>query len=600
MIVTSSSGIWKRANRSGRSASTPTPSMRSPSRADGASLATASGDRTVKVWDVASGRRLVSLGDATAELYAVAFGPDGSSVLAGGVDRTIRRWALDGDDGRLVNSAIAHDAAVLRLLVAPDGQTIYSTGEDAAVKAWSLPGLDPLYALPTQPDWPLAAALSPAGDRIALGRYDGSLVVRPTSADGEAITLLEAPRPDEPTTAPPEPPKPELTRRPTLGPPAPKGAERGETLTVHLGRQRRRPGERRRLRRPVAGRPHPAERKPRAERTPGRADDRPRRPDRRPSLPGPDAARRARPAALRRLRRPGGRRGRAERRPSGDALDRPGDARRRRSTGRAISTSSGSRRRPADRSSWSTAAAALGSALDADLRTERREGPGARRRPSTLAITPRGRRPADVPGRRPAVRRIGESLLPDRGRRIPCTSRMPSPRGVERGEVGDAGRRRAGTWMSDVADDPQRRGTRDGPAGPRRRPRRPAGRGGAPAGRRRGAAGGRAARGRRPRFADPPADPRRSLGTDRRATGMSTSSPSRPRPASGRRRGLRPADRHGGRPGRRGPRRRGGARAPGRPAAGRRAERRLPRPQRDPGEDPPDEVGGDRSRMIIC
>ena len=208
---------------------------------DGSRIASASGDRTVKLWDPATGRRVVSLGDATAELYAVAFGPDGSTVLAGGADRTIWQWGLSGDSDTLSRSAIAHDAAVIGLLVSPDGSRLVSTGEDAAVKLWSLPGLGPIAALPRQPDWPLAASLSPSGDRLALGRYDGSLALLPAdpgASPDDALALLSAPEAGEPEPriegSAPDPPKPELVRRPSLGPPAPRGAERGRTLTIDL------------------------------------------------------------------------------------------------------------------------------------------------------------------------------------------------------------------------------------------------------------------------------------------------------------------------------------------------------------------------------
>lgn len=209
---------------------------------DGARLASASGDRTVKLWETATGRRLESLGDATEELYAVTFADEGSSLLAAGADRTIRRWLLEGTTGRLDRSAIAHDGAVLDLLVTADGASLISTGEDGAVKRWSLPDLAPLDVWPQQPDWPLAAALNPSESQLALGRYDGALVLLPGRPDAEAqdafqVTLLDAPEAEaEPPTSQAEPDKktPELVRRPSLGPPSPRGAERGRTLTVNL------------------------------------------------------------------------------------------------------------------------------------------------------------------------------------------------------------------------------------------------------------------------------------------------------------------------------------------------------------------------------
>ena len=65
-------------------------------------MASASGDRTVKLWDIERGERLDTFGQPTLDQYTVAFSPDGRFVAAGGVDNRIRVWKLS-DIGRRGN-----------------------------------------------------------------------------------------------------------------------------------------------------------------------------------------------------------------------------------------------------------------------------------------------------------------------------------------------------------------------------------------------------------------------------------------------------------------------------------------------------------------
>ncbi len=161
-----------------RSPATTTRCSISPSAPIRAILASASGDRTVKLWDVVSGERLDTLGQSLKDLYCVAFSPNGQYVVAGGVDNRIRMWQVSADakenTNPLVYSRFAHEGAILKLVYSPDGHTLVSAGEDRTVKAWDAEKLVERYVIERQSDWAAAIAISPDNQTLLVGRLDGT------------------------------------------------------------------------------------------------------------------------------------------------------------------------------------------------------------------------------------------------------------------------------------------------------------------------------------------------------------------------------------------------------------------------------------------
>jgi tetratricopeptide (TPR) repeat protein len=63
---------------------------------DGKTIATGSGDNTVKLWNL-EGKEIQTLKGHSSRVWSVAFSPDGKTIATGSWDNTVKLWSLDLD-----------------------------------------------------------------------------------------------------------------------------------------------------------------------------------------------------------------------------------------------------------------------------------------------------------------------------------------------------------------------------------------------------------------------------------------------------------------------------------------------------------------------
>jgi WD40 repeat protein len=105
---------------------------------DGQFLASASWDRTVKVWDAKTWKLLHDLPDPTGGVQCVAFSPDGRLLAWGSTDATVKVWDAVTKDTEILHG---HTRWVEEVAFSPDGKWIASASADGTIKMWTAPPL---------------------------------------------------------------------------------------------------------------------------------------------------------------------------------------------------------------------------------------------------------------------------------------------------------------------------------------------------------------------------------------------------------------------------------------------------------------------------
>lgn len=150
--------------------------------ADGKSIATASEDKTAKVWSQ-NGALLATLSGHADEVTYVSFSSDGKLLVTASKDKTAKVWRSDGS---LLTTLKGHTNTVNQARFSPDGTLVATAGEDRSVRVWKIDGTllrkIPFAAVVT------TLRFSPDGKTLATASKDD--IVRLLKLDGQESKLL--------------------------------------------------------------------------------------------------------------------------------------------------------------------------------------------------------------------------------------------------------------------------------------------------------------------------------------------------------------------------------------------------------------------------
>jgi len=134
-------------------------------RPDGKLLATGSEDKTIKIWDVTEKKELTTLSGHSGAVVSIAFSPDGKLLASGSVDKTIVLW--DVDSQRRIDSLEGHAGSVPSVAFSPDGRTLASGSLDGTLKLWDITSHTEIGSLEKNSKGVYSVAFSPDGRTLA-------------------------------------------------------------------------------------------------------------------------------------------------------------------------------------------------------------------------------------------------------------------------------------------------------------------------------------------------------------------------------------------------------------------------------------------------
>ncbi|KAF2721604.1 WD40 repeat-like protein [Polychaeton citri CBS 116435] len=149
--------------------------------------ASASWDRTVKIWDVSSGTCLQTLEGHSGRVTSVVFSPDSRLLVSASLDCTVRIW--DASSSVCLQTLEGHSDGVASVAFSPDSKLLASTLGDRTVKIWDVSSSVCLQTLLAHSDGVTSVAFSPDSRLLASASRDHTVKIWDASSGARLQTL---------------------------------------------------------------------------------------------------------------------------------------------------------------------------------------------------------------------------------------------------------------------------------------------------------------------------------------------------------------------------------------------------------------------------
>ncbi len=154
---------------------------------DGRWFATAGKENTIKLWETATGREVSSLEPNSGFINTIAFSPDASLLAAGGLSGAITFWDVSG---RKIRSLMGHTDSVNGLVFSPDGRLLASASGDTTLKVWEVATGHEVMKLLGHRAEVNAVGFSPDGRWLASGSADKTIKLWDVATGREVQSLV--------------------------------------------------------------------------------------------------------------------------------------------------------------------------------------------------------------------------------------------------------------------------------------------------------------------------------------------------------------------------------------------------------------------------
>jgi serine/threonine-protein kinase len=141
----------------------------------------------VHLWELESGNTLRQFDPSVTQVHGVAWSPDDRYVLAASEDHSIHQW--EAATGMRVRRFTGHTAAVASVVVSLDGQRILSGSHDGSVRLWDRERGTLLHRFDGHTDKVLSVALSSDGSQALSGGADQTVRLWDCTAGRERCCL---------------------------------------------------------------------------------------------------------------------------------------------------------------------------------------------------------------------------------------------------------------------------------------------------------------------------------------------------------------------------------------------------------------------------